>query len=330
MTFGNESWGNDAALSEKIFLRYLEAGGNFIDTADLYAGGKSEEILGELIERHRCRSRVVLATKFNFSGDPTNPNAGGNSRKHIFDAVEASLRRLRTDYIDLYWMHAWDTLTPPEEVAQTLTSLIESGKIRYYGFSDTPAWYVGHVCGLGRAGSVLAPIALQLEYSLVVRDIEHEFVPAAQHLGLGICPWSPLASGLLTGKYKRGELKEGRLHAVKDSANPVFDKLTERNFDIVDVLVETAQSIDRTPAEVALNWITKRPGITSTIIGATSLKQLESNLRALETDLPTALVNRLEEASRGAPMTPYMFFDGPLQRMSLGENPVRREPTWFR
>ncbi|MFN8391238.1 MAG: aldo/keto reductase [Bdellovibrionota bacterium] len=330
MTFGNDAWGHDDSVSEQIFARYLEAGGNFVDTADLYAGGKSEEILGNLIRRGSSRSKIVLATKFHFSGDAANPNAGGNSRKHIFDAIEGSLRRLQTDYIDLYWMHAWDTLTPADEVVHSLNTLVQQGKIRYYGFSDTPAWYVGNVCGLTSARGLAAPIALQLEYSLAVRDIEHEFVPAAQELGLGICPWSPLASGLLTGKYKRGEAHQGRLATMKDSPNPVFNKLTERNFAIVDALLEVAREIDRHPAEVALNWITKRPGVSSTIIGATSMKQLESNLSALEFELPKAAAETLAEVSKLQPMTPYMFFEGTLRGMGAGENPVRKEPTWFR
>jgi aryl-alcohol dehydrogenase-like predicted oxidoreductase len=330
MTFANEAWGCDARTSEEIFDRYLEAGGNFIDTADLYSGGESEKLLGQLMSTRTNRDRLVLATKFNFSRDKSDPNAGGNSRKHLHDALDASLERLQTDYIDLYWMHAWDTFTPLEEVLDTLDELVRHGKIRYYGFSDTPAWYVGKVCGLAQAGGRIPPIALQLEYSLAVRDIEREFVPAAQHMGLGICPWSPLASGLLTGKYQRGEMGEGRLKAMKNAGNPVFEKLTDRNFDIVDALVEVADGLGRHPAQVALNWCATQPGMTSTIIGATKMSQLESNLGALEFDLPDDARKRLDDASAIDPGTPYMFYDEPLYTMSNGENPVVAEPPGFR
>jgi aryl-alcohol dehydrogenase-like predicted oxidoreductase len=330
MTFGNEKWGHDQATSADIFSAYLQAGGNFIDTADRYAAGASEEILGRLIAENSCRERVVLASKFHFTHDASDPNAGGNSRKHIRAAIEGSLKRLRTDYLDLYWMHAWDGLTPPEEVVQTLHSLIEQGKIRYYGFSDTPAWYVGKVCGLTQGSLHVQPIALQLEYSLAVRDIEFEFTTAAQELGLGICSWSPLAGGMLTGKYKRGEKNAGRLETMKDSPNPVFDKFSDKNFSIVDTLLEVAGEIGRSPAEVALNWITKRPGVASTIIGATNLKQLESNLSALDFELPDALARRLDDVSRPAPMMPYIFYQGTLRRMGNGDNPVRKEAPWFR
>ena len=187
----------------RSFDRYLEAGGNFIDTADGYTGGKSEEMVGKFIAERKLRDRVVLATKFTFNAEPGNPNAGGNGRKNIYRALEGSLRRLKTDYIDLYWLHAWDTVTPVEEVVSTLNDLVREGKIRHYGFSDTPAWYVARAYTLAEKEGKERLIALQLEYSLVERNIEREHIPAAQELGLGICPWSPLASGFLTGKYKR-------------------------------------------------------------------------------------------------------------------------------
>ncbi len=330
MTFGNEKWGHDDAVARRIFDRYIEAGGNFFDTADAYGGGRSEELVGQFAQDAKNRDCLVIATKFNFSRRPADPNAGGNGRKHIMEAVHASLRRLRTDYIDLYWMHAWDTLTPVEEVVSTLDGLVRSGKIRHYGFSDTPAWYVGKAHGLAESSGLERPIALQLEYSLVAREIESEFVPAAQNLGMGITPWSPLASGLLTGKHKRGQLAEGRLKTMSEAPNPVFHKTSDRNFQIVDVLVEVAKEVGRSPAEVALNWVTKRPGVTSTIIGARSAEQLESNLVALEFDLPEAALAKLDEVSALPKQTPYVFFEGVLRQASNGERPVAAEPPWFR
>ena len=226
MTFGTEwGWGSEENVSRSVFDGYIDAGGNFVDTADGYTGGKSEELVGKFIADRKLRDRVVLATKFTFNTEPGNPNAGGNGRKNVYRALEGSLRRLRTDYIDLYWLHAWDTVTPVEEVVATLNDLVREGKIRHYGLSDTPAWYVARAYTLAEKEGKERPIALQLEYSLVERNIEREHIPVAQELGLGICPWSPLASGFLTGKYKRqGEdgSGDGRLEKTKDSGNPTL------------------------------------------------------------------------------------------------------------
>ena len=232
MTFGTEwGWGSEEQVARAVFDAYIEAGGNFIDTANVYTEGRSEELLGKFITDSGLRQRLVLATKFTFNPDPGDPNAGGNGRKNIYRAVEDSLRRLKTDYIDLYWLHAWDTVTPVEEVVSTLNALVESGKIRHYGFSDTPAWYVARAKTLAEKEGKQGLIALQLEYSLVERNIEREHVPAAQELGLAITPWSPLAGGFLTGKYKQkgdtGE-GEGRLEITKDAANPIFQRFTPR------------------------------------------------------------------------------------------------------
>ena len=330
MTFGNERFGHDDAVAREIFHRYLEVGGNFLDTADAYGGGRSEELIGQFTAEAQNRDSLVIATKFNFSRRPADPNAGGNSRKHIMEAVEESLRRLNTDYIDLYWLHAWDTLTPVEEVVSTLDGLVRSGKIRYYGFSNVPGWYLGKAHALAEGGGLSRPIALQLEYSLVAREIEFEFVPAAQNLGLGITPWSPLASGLLTGKHKREKLSEGRLKTMKDAPNPVFHKVSDRNFQIAEAVVEIAGQMGRSPAEVAINWVTRRPGVTSTIIGARTAEQLESNLSALEFDLPAEALDRLDEVSRLPRPTPYLFFDEVLRKAGCGERPVAAEPPWFR
>src|SRR4029079_11327198 len=204
MTFGTEwGWGSEEQTARAVFDRYVDAGGNFIDTADGYTEAHSEELLGKFISERGLRDRVVLATKFTFNAESGNPNAGGNGRKNIYRALHGSLRRLKTDYIDLYWLHAWDTVTPVEEVISTLSDLVREGKIRHYGFSDTPAWYVARAQTLAEKEGKERLIALQLESSLVERNIEREPIPAAQELGLGICPWSPLASGFLSGKYQR-------------------------------------------------------------------------------------------------------------------------------
>jgi aryl-alcohol dehydrogenase-like predicted oxidoreductase len=326
MTFGTEwGWGSDESTAGQILDAYLAAGGNFLDTADLYTVGKSEEICGRLIKDRGLRDRIVLATKYTFNADPANPNAGGNGRKNMYRALEGSLRRLQTDYIDLYWMHIWDGITPVEEVMAGLNDLVRSGKVRYIGFSDVPAWYAARAQTLAQFAHSEPVIALQLEYSLVERNIEREHVGAARELGMGICPWSPLASGFLAGKYKRGEKGEGRLQIVKDAGNPTFDKFSDHNWRILDVLLAAAKEIGRPPAEVALNWVATQPGVSSTIIGATKMSQLESNLHALDFEIPAEIRARLDEGSKLDPAHPYLMFSTPpFPEMVNGKAPVRR------
>ena len=327
MTFGNDRWGSDDAEARRIFNRYVESGGNVLDCADVYSGGNAEEILGSFVSEAGLRDKMVLATKFTFNPQEGNPNSGGNSRKNIYRALESSLRRLKMDYIDLYWMHVWDTVTPVEEVVDTLTTLVREGKIRYYGFSDVPAWYATRAQTLAQCESHEPVIALQLEYSLVERNIEQEHVPAALELGMGICPWSPLASGFLAAKYTRekgAESSQGsRLDVLKNADNPAFKKFTERNWKILDVLVEVAKQLKRSPSQVALNWVATQPGVTSTIIGATKLAQLEDNLAALSFAIPSDLRTKLNEVSRLEPAHPYMFFEGVLQERIHGGVKVR-------
>jgi aryl-alcohol dehydrogenase-like predicted oxidoreductase len=328
MTFGTEwGWGSEEAQAREIFDRYVDQGGNFVDTANLYTGGKSEQMVGKFIGEKQLRDRIVLATKFTFNTEQGNPNTGGNGRKNIYQALEASLRRLQTDYIDLYWLHAWDTVTPVEEVVSTLNDLVGHGKIRYYGFSDTPAWYVARAQTLAEKEGKERLIALQLEYSLVERNIEREHIPAAQELGIGVCPWSPLAGGFLTGKYQRegdSGKGQGRLETTKGSGNPAFNKFSERNWRIHDVLVEVAKQMNKPPAQVALNWVITQPGVTSTIIGATKLAQLNDNLQAAEITIPAELRKRLDEVSAPGAIQPYIFFGPDIQPMVTGGTSVRK------
>jgi aryl-alcohol dehydrogenase-like predicted oxidoreductase len=327
MTFGNYRWGSQDDEARRIFQSYIEAGGNFIDTADGYALGKSEELTGSYIREMDLRDRVVLATKFTFNTSEGNPNAGGNGRKNIYRALEGSLRRLQTDYVDLYWMHAWDMVTPFEEVVNTLSDLVREGKIRYYGFSDVPAWYAARAVTFAEYNSRERPIAFQLEYSLVERTIEREHVPAAFELGMAVCPWSPLASGFLAGKYKRESgptEKDSRLEVLKEGKNPVFHKFSERNWKILEVLQSAAARLGRPEAQLALNWVVTQPGITSTIIGARRPQQLADNLAALEFELPQDVRKELDDTSKLDQVHPYMFFQPFTQERINGGVTVRR------
>jgi aryl-alcohol dehydrogenase-like predicted oxidoreductase len=327
MTFGTEwGFGVDEKPSREIFDRYTAAGGNFIDTADGYTNGHSEEMVGKFVAERKLRDRAVIATKFTFNAEPGNPNAGGNGRKNIYRALEGSLRRLKTDYVDLYYLHAWDRVTPIEEVVSTLSDLIHAGKIRYYAFSDTPAWYVARAKTLAETHGSQPPIALQLEYSLVERTIELELIPASQEFGLGICPWSPLAGGFLSGKYRRegSDWKgEGRFDQFRRSGNPLLRKLTERHWKVLDSTLDVAKKLSKTPAQIALNWVATQPGVTSSIIGATKLAQLEDNLGAIEFTIPAELRKLLDDASAIEPGAPYMFFGQMLQSRIAGGTALR-------
>ena len=331
MTFGRErDWGSGEDVSREILDRYLEAGGNFVDTADMYSDGASETLLGKFLRDSGRRDRVVLATKYTFNASKGDPNAGGNGRKNLLRALEGSLRRLQTDYVDLYWVHAWDTLTPAEEVMATLDAAVKQGKVRHVGLSDVPGWYLARAQTIAQWRGFEPVCALQLEYSLVERSIEREHVPAAQNLGMAICPWSPLGGGFLSGKYTPEGAGTGRLAAMRGGANPVFQKFTERNWKILGVLREVASVLGRSPAEVALAWAARRPGVVSTIVGARSLEQLETNLGALDVEIPAESARRLDEASALDLAHPYVFFGPEIQARIKGDASVRAEPPWYR
>jgi aryl-alcohol dehydrogenase-like predicted oxidoreductase len=312
MTFGATGWGSDEDTSRALLHRYLDWGGNFVDTAVSYAGGRSEELLGKYMAESGARDRIVLATKFTGINDPTDPNAYGNGRKNIISSLETSLRRLGTDYIDLYWLHFWDTMTPVEEVMSTLDSLVRAGKIRAIGLSDVPAWYTAKAQTLAAWRGWEPVVALQMAYSLVERNIEREHVPAARDLGIGLVPWSPLAGGFLTGKYARtddGVTGDGRFTTSAWSNRP--PQRSPQQWDILDVLTKVAGTAGCTPAQAALNWVANRPMVTSTIIGANSLSQLDDNLAALDFELP---LDELTEVGKPDPHHPYNMYDPALQR----------------
>jgi len=296
MTFGEErGWGSSVAVSEEIIDRYLDCGGNFIDSANSYNRGHSEKIIGDHIGCHPARrDRIVIATKFSFSLYPGDPNAGGASRKSIVAACEESLRRLRTGYIDLYWMHYWDRFTPIDETMRALEDLVTAGKVRYLGFSDTPAWKVAQAQVTSLLLGRPPLIALQIAYSLLERTVEGELIPMARELGLGVTPYGALASGVLSGKYTRTNAAQARPRR----GAMVTGALTENTFRLIDILNDVARQLETTPARVALAWVHSRPGVASTIIGARTIEQLDENLGALDLGLRPEHADALEEASR--------------------------------
>lgn len=330
MTFGPGAWGADEPASRAIFQAYREAGGNFVDTADIYSGGESERMVGQFIKETGSRDEIVLSTKFGFNGSASplttdvsgrgNPNAGGAGAKNIHRALDASLARLGTDYVDLYWMHVWDGVTPVEEIVQTLGDLVRAGKIRYYALSDMPAWLAMKAATLAAERRVPGPVAIQVEYSLVSRDVEGEHFPAAKEGGMGVMPWSPLAGGFLTGKYRREDPSNtGRL----SGANPFGQsKFVDRNWQILEALKAVAEEIDRPMAQVALRWVMQRPGVTSTLIGVRTTAQLAGNLAAADLDLTEAQMSRLDAASAPTPGFSAALTTPAIRRMIFGGNYV--------
>jgi aryl-alcohol dehydrogenase-like predicted oxidoreductase len=326
MTFG---WGAERDAARRVFDRYREVGGNFVDTADLYANGTSEEWLGEFVRETKSRDALAIATKFGFGAQPGNPNAGGNGRKNILRAIEGSLRRLQTDYVDLYVVHVYDLVTPAEEVVRTLDDLVRAGKVRYLGVSDAPAWWIARAQTIAELRGLTPFSSLQLEYSLLSRSLEREHLPLARETGLGLTPWSPLGSGFLAGKYRRENgriVGQGRVFDVKDSGNPVMEKFAkdERNWDILEVLLKVAADRGRTPAEVALAWVLGRPQVASVLLGVTRLDQLDANLEALSVDLDAEARATLDAASAPRANELDHFFGPTMQGMVTGGVRVTR------
>lgn len=333
MTFGTEwGWGADEACAQRLFDLYVDAGGNFIDTADLYTEGTSETWVGRFAAARGLRERLVIATKYSYNAEPGNPNAGGNHRKNLLRALDGSLKRLGTDYIDLYYLHTWDRMTPADEVMRAMDDAVRAGKIRYVGLSDVPAWYAGRAQTLADWRGFEPVAAMQLEYSLIERNAEHEFADLATQLGMGLVPWSPLGMGVLSGKYRPSQASEGvsgagRLQTVGAKPPPGFDKLSAHNFAIVAELERVAHEANRPMAQVALNWLYQKRGVASIIVGATQAAQLEQSLGSLDFTLAPELVARLDVASEPAhPFPYYMFADGHQSRIH-GQVDVRATPA---
>lgn len=314
MTFGRET---DETTSNAIMDRFVEAGGNFIDTADVYTRGVSEDVVGKWL-KSKQRDDLVIATKVRFPmGD--GPNEVGLSRKHILAGVDASLSRLQTDYIDLYQVHCWDPGTPLEETLSTLNDLVRSGKVRYIGASNYSGWQLQKAIDISKNMGWEPFSCLQPLYNLLDRELEWELVPVCQNEGLGIIPWSPLRGGWLTGRYRRGmdAPEEGSRvdAATKGGWSESWDLYaTDRNWTIIETVIEVADEVGKTPAQVALNWLLQMPGVTAPITGVRTMAHLEGNIGATGWHLSAEHMTRLNAVSEKDLPYPYNFIKGAAER----------------
>lgn len=294
MTFGQENgWGSSEEESQRILAAYLDRGGNSVDTANVYTNGHSEAIIGDhLAANPSVRDRIVLGTKFYWNLHRGDPNGGGPSRKGILNQLHHSLRRLRTDYVDLYWLHNFDPTTPMDETLRTLDDLVTAGKVRYIAFSDTPAWATARAATTAGFRGWVPITAIQAEYSLLERTSEGEVIPMARELGMGVMPWSPLASGFLSGKYSSSNSQP------VETTRSFAGTPTAEQFRVIDEVNSLATELGITSAAVALAWVRQRPGVSSTLVGARTMTQLEANLASLEVHLDGATLARLDDVSR--------------------------------
>jgi aryl-alcohol dehydrogenase-like predicted oxidoreductase len=311
MTFGEDwGWGTAKDEARKVYDAFREAGGNFIDTANIYTNGTSESFLGEFMGGHR--QSVVLATKYTNAFPGTDPNAAGNQRKNMMQAVEASLKRLKTDYIDLYWVHIWDQLTPVEEVMRGLDDLVRAGKVLYTGISDAPAWWIAQANTLAHFRGWSPFVGLQIEYSLIERTVERELIPMAKALNIGVTAWSPLAGGVLTGKYHgHGSPEAARM--TTDMAKGFMPEPV-RSGRIVAAVKSVSDETGRGMAQVALAWVRYRPVPVIPIIGARKLSQFEDNLASFDLALSADHLKTLDEASVIELGFPYDMYAKPMPR----------------
>lgn len=301
MTFGeNWGWGASKEESQRIFDTYVEAGGNFIDTANIYTEGHAEELVGEFLTGRR--DQFVLATKFTGSITPGDPNGWGNHRKNIRLSAEKSLRQLRTDYIDLYWVHIWEFTTRPDEVMRTLDDLVRAGKVLYIGVSDTPAWIVAQANTLSELKGWTPFTAIQVEYNLLQRTTEFDLLSMAKTLGLGVLAWSPLAAGILTGKFQNPQHDSTRAFITQQGRiNPTTEA-------VVAQVVQIAQEVGKSPSQVALSWLLQQSDQIFPIVGARKVEQVMDNLGAVDLTLNPAQLAALDQASKPEPTFPYSMW----------------------
>jgi aryl-alcohol dehydrogenase-like predicted oxidoreductase len=323
MTFGTDwGFGADQAESQKIFDIYADRGGNFIDAANVYTNGSSENFLGQMLQNRR--DRFVISSKYSLNTDPTNPNAGGNHRKSLVCAIEASLKRLGTDYIDLYWLHAWDYRTGIEDVMRALDDMVRQGKILHIGLSDTPAWVVSEAQTIAKLRGWTPVSAIQIEYSLVERTSEADLLPMAWQHGITPTAWSPLGGGILSGKYSPADLPEDALSGEnRGDMLKAMGKLNARTLEIADVAKQIASEVDRTASQVSLNWLLQQPSKPIPIVGARKVAHLEDNLGALDFTLTTEQIDRLNQVSSFALPFPHSFITSAMYKNVIdGQNTI--------
>lgn len=325
MTFGTGSgWTADREASRRLFDIYVDRGGNFIDTANMYSGGASEQLVGEFARDRR--DQLVLATKYTCGTREGDPNSAGNHRKSMFASVDRSLRQLQTDYIDLLYLHLWDGMTPVDEILRGLDDLVRAGKVLYIGVSDTPAWQVSRMQEIAGLRGWAPLIALQIEYSLIERTVERELIPMAREMGLGVLPWSPLAKGVLTGKYSHADIDNRDEGPTRKNRAIESEVLTQRGLAIADVVRRVATEAGHTPAQVALAWTLTNTGVTAPIIGARTVDQLEDNLGALDVELTGAQLASLDDASGTPAGFPHELLSRPRSRDFVTASTVIEPP----
>lgn len=320
MTFGEEfKWGSDEKSSLEVFKTYVEAGGNFLDTANYYTKGTSETLIGKFASK--VRQNLVIATKYTLSQDPKDPNASGNHRKNLFRSLEESLKRLKTDYIDIYWVHAFDGITPIEETLRALDDAVRQGKILYAGISDAPAWVISKGNTEAFFRNKIAFSGIQVNYSLIERTSERDLIPMAEDFKMAVTAWSPLGMGVLAGKYSSPEGKKGPKES-RFAINPEFGKrfLSEKNLTIAKTVQQIAKKLNVTAAEVALNWLLQRPFPVIPIVGAKNKKQLQENLGCLNFKLNEKDLKLLDEASDISLGFPHDFLkEAGIRKLIHGE-----------
>ncbi len=330
MTFGSDwGWGAERDDAQRMFDHYVERGGKFIDTASMYTNGTAERMIGEFAKDRR--DRLVIATKYTMTTDPRDPNAGGNHRKSLMRSVEGSLERLRTDYIDLLYLHVWEFTTPIEEILRGMDDLVSSGKVLYVGICNTPAWQISRMQTIAELRGWAPLIALQIEYSLIERTVERDLIPMATELGLGVIPWAPLRRGILAGKYGCEDLERSAASSDGTRRDEVYARglVTERSLEIAEVVKKIAGEIGRTPSQVAIAWLLAKAPVTSPIIGVRTLPQLQDNLDALDIELTRDHLHSLDEVSAITLGFPHELLVPRLRRRLFGDVDIA-PPTPFR
>jgi aryl-alcohol dehydrogenase-like predicted oxidoreductase len=326
MTFGvgPGSWGSSDEEAASLVDHYVDQGGNFIDTANFYGQlGQSEVLLGKMIKSRR--NRLVISTKYSLTTAPGDPNASGNHRKNMVHSVDDSLRRMGTDYVDLYYLHMWDFRTPADEILRAFDDLVRAGKILYIGLSDTPAWQASRMQAIAELRGWSQFCALQISYSLTERTVERELIPMASAMGMGVCPWSPLGGGVLTGKYSKADLtpsKSGDLSSRK-AINAVTGRLSEQALGIAATVGEIAKETGKTAAQVAVAWTLANPAVTAPVIGVRTPAQLVDNIGALDVELTREHLERLDKVSGVPKVFPMDILKSPAEGMMFGNVKVQ-------